>query len=174
MSAQLRILAVGDVFVDRAAPAADFSALAELLATGDLVFGNCEGAYSASADRAPQARGPQVAAVENAAALGTLGFDVMSLSNNHSVDGGHQGLRQTVDALRAQGVLPVGAGMNLAEALEPAVLKREGLTVAFVALSTVFPAATRPARACPASRPCVRTPSTSTPMPRTGIRAAHH
>ncbi|WP_051840489.1 CapA family protein [Streptomyces sp. NRRL F-5126] len=136
----VRILAVGDVFVDRPPAAADFSALAGLLASGDIVFGNCEGAYSSSPDRAPQARGPQVAATANAQALRTLGFDVMSLSNNHAVDGGHEGLRQTIEALRARAVRPVGAGLNLAEAFEPAVLTRNSLTVAFVAVSTVFPA----------------------------------
>ncbi|MFD8756707.1 CapA family protein [Kitasatospora sp. NPDC059577] len=136
----IRILSVGDVFVDRPEPAAGFALLAGLLATGDIVFGNCEGAHSRSADRAPQAKGPQVSAPGNAEALRALGFDVMSLANNHSVDGGHEGLRQTVAALRRHGIEAVGAGENLGEAFEARLLTRNSLTVAFVALSTVFPA----------------------------------
>jgi poly-gamma-glutamate synthesis protein (capsule biosynthesis protein) len=64
----------------------------------------------------------------------------MSLANNHSVDGGHEGLRQTVAALRRHDIEVVGAGENLGEAFDARLLTRSSLTVAFVALSTVFPA----------------------------------
>jgi hypothetical protein len=134
-----RILAVGDVFLDRPAARARFDALRALLATGDVVFGNCEGVYSASAEQAPNARGPQIAHPDNARPLAELGFSVMSLANNHVVDGGHEGLRQTVRTLRGLGIGTVGAGEDLAAASSPATVTAGSVRVAFVAFSAVFP-----------------------------------
>ena len=135
----VRLLCVGDVFFDRPAGLGDLPGLRELLATGDLVFGNCEGNYSDSSQRAPHARGPQIAAPAQLAALAELDFSVMSAANNHIVDGGHEGLRQTLSRLAELGVRTVGAGENLAAAAAPVVLTAGGLRVAIVAMSSVFP-----------------------------------
>ncbi len=135
----VRLLCVGDVFFDRPADLGELSALRALLATGDLVFGNCEGNYSESPQRSPHSRGPQVAAPSQLAPLAELGFSVMSVANNHIVDGGHEGLRQTLARLAELGVRTAGAGANLAAAAAPAVLDAGGLRVAVVAMSSVFP-----------------------------------
>ena len=82
----VRLLCVGDAFFDRPAGMGDLSELRALLATGDIVFGNCEGNYSASPERSPHARGPQIAAPARLAPLAELGFTVMSVANNHIVE----------------------------------------------------------------------------------------
>ncbi len=141
----VRLLAVGDVFFDRVDPDAGFETdvdlepLTELLATGDVVFGNCEGAYTAAADRSPHARGPQVAPPANASLVGRLGFDVMSLANNHVLDGGYAGLQQTQELLGKEDVRTVGAGSDLGAALAPVVVEHRGVSVAILAVSAVFP-----------------------------------
>lgn len=135
----IRLLCVGDVFFDRPAGMGDLSGLRALLATGDIVFGNCEGVYSDSTDRSPHARGPQLAEPARLAPLAGLGFSVMSVANNHIVDGGHEGLRQTLARLAALDIRTAGAGENLAAAAAPAVLAAGGVRVAVVAASSVFP-----------------------------------
>jgi poly-gamma-glutamate synthesis protein (capsule biosynthesis protein) len=113
--------------------------LAELLATGDLVFGNCEGVYADGSERSPHARGPQIAEPAQAARLGQLGFSVMSVANNHILDGGYAGLRQTLDLLHRQGIQTAGAGDNLEQAGQPAVITVRDLRIAVIGASSVFP-----------------------------------
>lgn len=48
--------------------------------------------------------------------------DACALANNHALDLGHTGLRETLDALADSGVRPVGAGRNAAEARQPTVI----------------------------------------------------
>jgi poly-gamma-glutamate synthesis protein (capsule biosynthesis protein) len=67
--------------------------------------------------------------------VGQLGFDVVSLANNHSFDHGWEALEDTMAGLDRIGVAHVGAGANLAAALQPAILERNGVRVGFVAFS---------------------------------------
>lgn len=73
------------------------------------------------------------------AALARAGFGVATLAGNHIYDQGDFGIRDTVDGLRAVGVAPVGAGMNLAEALEPAVVERAGVRFGVLSFNCVGP-----------------------------------
>ncbi len=67
--------------------------------------------------------------------LANVGFDVMSLANNHAIDYGRAGLRQTMVVLEAAGITPVGAGSTLAEAQRGVVVTIRGLRVGFLAYS---------------------------------------
>ncbi|MES4903213.1 MULTISPECIES: CapA family protein [unclassified Streptomyces] len=133
------LFAVGDVFIDRENPETAFDVARDLLSTGDVVFGNCEGVFSDTWERAPSSGSPVVAPAKNAAPLAGAGFHVMSLANNHSVDGGHQALLNTRDTLNDLGISTVGAGANIAEARTPAIVERDGVRIAFLAYSSVFP-----------------------------------
>ena len=62
-----------------------------------------------------------------------MGFDVVSLANNHVWDLGEDGLRNTIKVLNDNGIKFCGAGMNAEEASRPAVVEKDGLTVAFFA-----------------------------------------
>jgi poly-gamma-glutamate synthesis protein (capsule biosynthesis protein) len=135
----VNVLATGDVFPDLEDGEASFRPLLPVLAKGDIVFGNCEGVYS---DRpapastrivmgaAPSARGSM---------LGRVGFDVMTLANNHAMDGGVTGLEDTMNLLASQGIVTTGAGRDLAEATTPAVVEANGVRVAFLGFCTSFP-----------------------------------
>ncbi|MHB8727484.1 MAG: CapA family protein [Sulfuricaulis sp.] len=74
-----------------------------------------------------------------APALARAGFNVASLANNHTLDYGFQGLEDTRAALEKAGIQPVGAGRNLDQARAPVYIKTNGVTVAFLAYSLVFP-----------------------------------
>lgn len=61
-----------------------------------------------------------------------MGFDVVTLANNHVWDLGVEGLKNTIKVLRDNGILYCGAGMDIEEASRPAVVEKDGLTVAFL------------------------------------------
>ena len=62
-----------------------------------------------------------------------IGFDVVSLANNHVWDLGEEGLRNTINILRENKIKYCGAGMNLEEASRPAVIEKDGLSIAVLA-----------------------------------------
>jgi poly-gamma-glutamate synthesis protein (capsule biosynthesis protein) len=59
---------------------------------------------------------------DNVACLTAAGIDCCVLANNHMLDWGHAGLRETLETLRGVGVATAGAGRDLAEAQAPAIL----------------------------------------------------
>ncbi len=62
-----------------------------------------------------------------------MGFDVVSLANNHVWDLGEEGLRNTIRLLDEHGIKYCGAGMNAEEASKPAVIEKDGLRIAILA-----------------------------------------
>lgn len=131
--------AVGDVFIDRPNPKDAFVGSAELLKRLDLVFGNSEGAYTDNPHYPPSVGWRVVAPCANGEELAKAGFHVMSAANNHSVDGGHEGLLDTLELLQGQGIKTIGAGANLQEALAPAIIEKNGTKVGFVGFASVYP-----------------------------------
>jgi capsule synthesis protein PGA_cap len=75
------------------------------------------------------------ARAEQAPAVRALGFDVVSLANNHTMDYGADGLASTMAALDAAGVAHAGAGADLAAARATTWLGRGSRRVALVAVS---------------------------------------
>ena len=70
------------------------------------------------------------------------GVDVVSLANNHIRDAGSAGVAQTIRAVAAAGVIPVGAGRNIEAAREPVWFTVAGVRVAILAYDAVdLPAA---------------------------------
>ncbi len=72
----------------------------------------------------------------------TVGFNVLSLANNHSMDYGVAGLKDTlrhIAALRRGGRLKAatGIGLNREQASRPQVVRVKGLDVAFAAIGIV-------------------------------------
>ena len=133
--------AVGDVFLNRPDPHRAFDRVGPVLKDVDLLFGNCEGVYTDDPRSVPTASGFRlISGSSNAEALGPAGFHVMSCANNHTVDAGHEGLADTLDCLRAQGIRTAGAGGNAIEARRPAILEIQGLRVAVLAFTAVYPA----------------------------------
>lgn len=139
MAREFSIFAVGDVFVDRDEPMSAFARAGRVLRQGDVVFGNCEGVFSDRWERAPSCGSPVVAPAANAKALAQAGFTVLSLANNHSLDGGHAAMINTRDTLRSLGTQVAGAGEDAERAHEAATVRIGDTRVAFLAYSAVFP-----------------------------------
>lgn len=130
---------VGDLLVDRDRPASVFDAVREVLRAPDLLFGNLEGAYSDSPGTFPTALSVLCPPARNLEAFAAAGFDVLSLANNHILDGGYDALSSTRDWLAAHGITSCGAGANLREARRPAVIGKDAQRIAFLAYSSTFP-----------------------------------
>jgi poly-gamma-glutamate synthesis protein (capsule biosynthesis protein) len=83
----------------------------------------------------------------SAKAAGEAGFDVMSVATNHIKncsgascgDNYNRAFIDTLDNLRANNILPVGAGMNLEDALQTVVVEVKGIRFGFVSLGMVEP-----------------------------------
>lgn len=134
---EITVLAVGDVTADLPDNGPSFRHVKPLFAKGDVVFGNCEYVYSDEVVPSVTHIAMHSAPPKQAAEFEI--FDVMSVANNHALDGGEPGLFGTMKTLEDLGVKPVGAGRNLSEAQAPAVIEVDGKRVAFVAFCSAFP-----------------------------------
>jgi poly-gamma-glutamate synthesis protein (capsule biosynthesis protein) len=72
---------------------------------------------------------------DQASSLRALGFGVVSLANNHTMDFGAEGLASTLAALDASGIAHAGAGTDLAAARAAAFIGRGSRHVAIVAVT---------------------------------------
>jgi poly-gamma-glutamate synthesis protein (capsule biosynthesis protein) len=91
--------------------------------------------------------------------LARAGLDYVSIANNHIGDAGRNGILQTIANLEKAGLETSGAGRNLAEAREPALLEANGVQVAILsydAIARYYHAAKERAGSAPLSLKSVR------------------
>lgn len=70
--------------------------------------------------------------------LAAVGFDVVSMANNHVWDQGPAGMLETRQRVLDAGMHPVGVGATCAEAEAPVVVEVKGVRVAFVAFADLL------------------------------------
>ena len=132
------MLATGDLIIDEPDPDRYFEPARAMLAAADVVVGHVEVPFTlereGSANVPSEARDPS-----KLSALGRAGFHVASLAANHLYDEGPAGVRDTLEGLRASNIVPFGAGMNLEQARQPAVVERDGLRLGFLSYNLVGP-----------------------------------
>lgn len=61
------------------------------------------------------------------------GYDLLSVANNHSLDMGPSGLRNTLDLLSSRGVATAGACRSADDLMDVPILERNGIRFAFLA-----------------------------------------
>lgn len=107
--------------------------LLDILQSSDLSILNLESPLT-SYSKAITKSGPAIKADKSVAAFlkSTLSIDLVTLANNHIVDFGSQGLKDTLDALEVEGISYCGAGMNHREASEPFVFEQKGKKLAIL------------------------------------------
>ena len=72
-------------------------------------------------------------------AIKAAGIDVVSFANNHVADWGRKAFEDTLTNLNDAGILACGAGMNKAQAEQPAIINQNGYKVGFVCFTDVGP-----------------------------------
>ena len=138
---KVSLIAVGDVMLSRSVDSAikrhgdykyPFLKTTDLLKSADITFGNLETAITP---------GRQVVSGEMmfrsdpevVEGLNLAGFDILSLANNHSMNFGQQGIKDTFQYLNEAGIEYIGAGNDKAEARQPVIFEVKGLKFAFLA-----------------------------------------
>jgi poly-gamma-glutamate capsule biosynthesis protein CapA/YwtB (metallophosphatase superfamily) len=116
-----------------------YSGTASELRRGDICVGNLESPLTRGGKEFMGKKFRFRARPETAAALKRAGFSVLTLANNHTMDFGGEGLTDTLRALEDAKLLHAGAGANLAQARQEAVVTARGKRVAFLAYSLTYP-----------------------------------
>lgn len=135
----ITLAAVGDIMLARSIGRAlqrdpndsPFAGVLDALRVADVTIGNLECALGTAGTRARKSF-TFLAPPEAAASVADAGFDLVTLANNHSLDYGAEALASTLQLLDGVGVRHAGAGMNRAQAHQPAVLDVKGIRLAFV------------------------------------------
>lgn len=107
-----------------------------LFSAAGLRFGNLESPLSSQGQVREGKGSILIAPPEALAALSFLGFDVLSLGNNHCMDSGVEGMQSTMTALASRNIAYVGAGRNLEEARQHRIVECDDLRFAFLAYTT--------------------------------------
>jgi len=117
-----------------------FRNITETLKDADITFVNLEsqladlGGETESPTSEYRFAGPPEAAIS----LANAGIDIVSVANNHMWDYGKARLQETLDNLRAQEVLYVGASMDGNKRFDPQILEVRGKKIAFLAMTNLL------------------------------------
>ncbi|WP_059054254.1 CapA family protein [Paenibacillus senegalimassiliensis] len=76
------------------------------------------------------------------APMAKAGVDAVGLANNHILDQGISGLKDTLKALKEHDIAYAGAGHDAKDAYAPVYLERKGIKVALLSFSRVVPEST--------------------------------
>jgi poly-gamma-glutamate capsule biosynthesis protein CapA/YwtB (metallophosphatase superfamily) len=138
-----RLLVVGDLMLGRRVaeanpgrPVGPLRHLAPAIRGADIAVGNLESTLD---DAGPPQQGDDSFAAPPGTVRGLerLGFDAMSLANNHTGDFGDEMLLETVRGFRRSSVAGFGAGRDRAAAGRPAVVEHRGVRFGFVGFNSI-------------------------------------
>jgi len=142
------LAAVGDCIISRPLSQllkrdAAFAAVAAIVKGADATFGNFENVAFDVRGFKGSPHGARedwalVAAPEVARDLKTMGFDLLARANNHAMDWGVEGMRETARWLDEAGLVHAGAGENRAEARAARYLETESGRVGLVSMVSSF------------------------------------
>lgn len=140
------MVAVGDLILSRPLTNGNhpgFDEILQVLRNGDATFGNMETLIFdiRSFEGSPQAEhggAYHISVPELGPDLKAMGFNLMSRANNHTLDWGLEGMRETSRILDESGIVHAGAGENLAQAGAARFLETARGRVALVSFGTTF------------------------------------
>lgn len=135
------IIAVGDIIIERdlqdvmrtKGSSYLFEKINPYLSSGNIVFGNFENPIADLKDNAffdkriSYCSDPMIMD-----GLISSGFNILNIASNHMMDYGKSVLTSTIDILDENKIKHIGAGITLAEARKPAMLKQGDVNVAFL------------------------------------------
>ncbi len=133
----MKLLIAGDFFISnnfRNISLID-SSITQLFLNSDYKIVNLETPLtSAGAEHKIVKTGPHLCSSERTMLpyLKKLKIDMVTLANNHILDYGAKGLKNTIDALKSCQINYVGAGMNLKDAAAPFSIDCDGIRIAIL------------------------------------------
>jgi poly-gamma-glutamate synthesis protein (capsule biosynthesis protein) len=134
----LKMILVGDAYVQREDPESAFAPNKAYFSGADVFFCNLETVVADAkyVVERPMRRAPRTDEATLAYYL-KAGINVMNVANNPSTYHGLDCFLRSLDVLDEQGVIHGGGGRDLAEARRPALIERQGTSVAFVCRTSV-------------------------------------
>jgi poly-gamma-glutamate capsule biosynthesis protein CapA/YwtB (metallophosphatase superfamily) len=138
--------AVGDIIIRRPVGQLDdagFQALAKVMRAADTTYANMEGPIIDESDpnyHGPRAGGPKTIIDD----LKAMGIRVMTTSNNHTMDGGSEGMFMTNRLLDEAGITHAGSGKDLTEARQARVGITPKGTIGVVGMYSIDPSSYPP------------------------------
>ena len=105
------------------------------LLKGDVIFTNFEATVAEKGESVTQGRG-FLSPPEALDALQALGFNLVSLSNNHAFDLKVPGIQNTLREVKSRNLVHAGTGNTLEEAAAPGYLHTPKGTIALVAMAS--------------------------------------
>ncbi|MDO8655252.1 MAG: CapA family protein, partial [bacterium] len=139
---QATLLFVGDIMLDRGVEyyieknggdwRFPFLNIADSLKKADLVFGNLESAISDKGEKQGSIYSFQ-ADPRSLEGLVFAGFDVLSVTNNHSLDYGMEALLDSISRVESQGIATLGAGINKEAAQKLFIKEIQGTKIGMLA-----------------------------------------
>jgi poly-gamma-glutamate capsule biosynthesis protein CapA/YwtB (metallophosphatase superfamily) len=142
------VTAVGDLIISRplrqeAARLPGFKAVLERLKRGDVLYGNMESTifdvrHFTGAGYSYEGDWTNASLPEVAQDLRQMGFDLVSRANNHVMDWGVEGMRETGKWLDEARIVHAGAGETRGLARAPQYYETPGARVALVSFASTF------------------------------------
>lgn len=140
------MVAVGDLILSRPVTeyqGSDFDAVVKILRDADVTFGNMESNVLdiRSFKGSPQADyggAYHISLPALAPDLKAMGFNMVARANNHALDWGVEGMRETSRALDEAGIVHAGVGENLSQASAGRFLETKRGRVGLVSFASSF------------------------------------
>ncbi|MBR1165059.1 CapA family protein [Bradyrhizobium elkanii] len=140
------MVAVGDLIITRPltkSHIAGFREVLEVFQRADVTFGNLETnvfdiRYFNGSPQAEYGGAYHVSLPELGPDLRAMGFSLLSRANNHSLDWGLEGMRETSRILDQNAIIHAGVGENLAQARAARFLETARGRVALVSFASTF------------------------------------
>ncbi|MEI9805170.1 MAG: CapA family protein [Pseudolabrys sp.] len=135
------ISAVGDVRIFRKQPETALKHVREIFKRADIAFLPCRSRHTPTRARKvlPGMRGAAPIDVRGYPTFASIGFDVVSMASNHTMDWGQDPLLDAMKRMHADGIQTIGAGSDIDEARKPAIVERNGTKIAFLGYCSVAP-----------------------------------
>lgn len=108
--------------------------VSEILKKSDFSIVNLEAPLTTKKDPIEKTGNNFMAHPDNAKLIKELGFDAVTLANNHILDQNEQGVLDTINACEKVGLKSVGANKNLDSAKDPLIIELKDKKIGFVNL----------------------------------------
>ncbi|MGM0441657.1 MAG: CapA family protein [Elusimicrobiota bacterium] len=142
----IKILLTGDIYPGGHAqsflvnePSYPYKDLNNILKEGDILIGNLETPLTTSTETFMDKTYTLKSSTDIIHSLKAGGFDAFSLANNHIMDFGWKGVKNTLKLLEKYKIKYSGVGKNLESARKPAVIQKNGFKVALLSYNNSLP-----------------------------------
>lgn len=111
----------------------------EYFENDDITIGNLETSITGAGEKWPDKQFNFRSEAKNVGAMKDAGIDVVSLANNHSLDYGYEGFRDTLRYLNEGDIKVVGAGENIEQAIKEVIIDKDNMKIGILGFSRVVP-----------------------------------